>query len=133
MKTSTIRQKVTFRATPHEVYETLMDSRKHSKLTGGKCSISRKVGGRFNVFDGYATGKNVELVPDEKIVQLWRAQEDCWPPDHHSKVTFTLKPVKEGTQLSFVQTGIPADCGDMFVSGWKENYWVPMKEMLEAE
>lgn len=36
-----------FKATPHEVYEALMDSRTHGRLTGGPARISRKVGGRF--------------------------------------------------------------------------------------
>ncbi len=45
--TRTIEQTVTFKASPHEVYESLMDSAKHSKFTGAKASISREVGGAF--------------------------------------------------------------------------------------
>ncbi|MGA2318205.1 MAG: hypothetical protein ABSG71_17760 [Thermodesulfobacteriota bacterium] len=47
MKTKTIRQSITFKASPHEVYDALMDSRKHAKFTGAKARISRKVGGKF--------------------------------------------------------------------------------------
>jgi len=43
------RQSVIIKATPREVYEALMDSRKHSRFTGAKASISRKVGGRCSV------------------------------------------------------------------------------------
>jgi len=123
---------VTFKATPHVVYETLMDSRKHASLTGGKCSISRKVGGKISVFDGYITGENLELVQDKKIVQLWRPEEDCWPSDHFSTVTFLLKTAANGTSLSFTHTGVPVECGDRFDSGWRENYWEPMKELFEG-
>ncbi len=133
MKTRTIRQKAYFRATPHEVYELLMDSKKHCSFAGGACSISRKVGGKISVSDGYITGENVELVKDKKIVQKWKAEEDCWPEDHFSIVTFKLTPVKEGTGLYFTQTGIPAECGDRFDSGWKDFYWGPMKEVLESK
>lgn len=132
MKTRTIRQTVTFKATPHVVYETLMDSRKHASLTGGKCSISRKVGGKISVFDGYITGENLELVQDKKIVQLWRPEEDCWPSDHFSTVTFLLKTAANGTSLSFTHSGVPVECGDRFDSGWRENYWEPMKELFEG-
>ena len=132
MKTRTIRQTVTFKATPHVVYETLMDSRKHASFTGGKCLISRKVGGKISVFDGYITGENLELVQDKKIVQLWRPEEDCWPSDHFSTVTFLLKTAANGTSLSFTHTGVPVECGDRFDSGWRENYWEPMKELFEG-
>jgi len=37
-----------------------------SKFTGDKASISRKVGGKFSVFDGYSEGANLELIPDTK-------------------------------------------------------------------
>jgi len=133
METRTIRQKAFFRATPHELYELLMDSKKHSQFAGGKCAISRKVGGKISISDGYITGENVELVPDKKIVQKWRPQEDCWPEDHYSTVTFKLTPIrgKGGTGLYFTQTEVPVGCGDRFDTGWKEYYWGPMKETLE--
>ncbi len=131
MKTRTIRQKAFFKATPHEVYETLMDSKKHSSFAGGKCTISRKVGGKFSISDGYITGKNLELVKDRKIVQEWKPEEDCWPEGYFSTVTFKLTPMMDGTALAFTQTGVPVECGDRFDSGWKDFYWGPMKELLE--
>ena len=83
MKTKTIKQSVTFRAKPHDVYEALMDSDKHSRFTGGKAHISRQIGGKFSTFDGYSEGVNIELVPDKKIVQSWRAGD--WPEGHYSQ------------------------------------------------
>ena len=77
MKTKTIKQSVTFRAKPHEVYEALMDSGKHAKFTGGEAHISREVGGKFSAFDGYSEGVNLELMPDKRIVQSWRTSD--WP------------------------------------------------------
>src|SRR4030065_917774 len=121
MKTRTIRQTASFKATPHEVYEALMDSRKHAEFTGGRCTVSRKVGGKIKVYDGYITGENVELVPDKKIVQLWKPEEDCWPPDYFSKVTFLFKATKEGTQMAFTHSGVPVVCGDRFDIGWREH------------
>ncbi len=88
MKTSTIRQSVTFKASLHEVYEALMDSKKHSKFTGSNAKISRKIGGRFSVWDGDLEGTNLELAPDRKIVQSWRASD--WPEGHYSKAAFSL-------------------------------------------
>ena len=53
MKTKNIRQSVTFKASPNEVYEALMDSRRHTKFTGKKAKISRKIGGKFIAYGGY--------------------------------------------------------------------------------
>jgi len=129
MKTVTIRQSATFKASPHEVYEALMDSRKHSKFTDAKASISRRIGGKFTAYDGYAEGVNLELVPDEKIVQSWRGSD--WPEDHYSKATFSLQQVEGGTRLIFTQTGVPQDQYGSISQGWRDYYWKPMKKMLE--
>lgn len=101
MDTKNIKQSVTFRSSPHDIYEALMDSKKHAQFTGDEAKISRKVGGKFTAFGGYSEGINVELVPDKKIVQTWRASD--WPEGHHSKVTFSLKEVENGTLLTFTR------------------------------
>ncbi len=129
MAGKTIKQTVTFKAKPHDVYEALMDAKKHAKFTGGKAVISREVGGKFNVFDGYAEGKNLELVPDKKIAQSWRAED--WPEGVYSQATFEFKAVAGGTQLTFTQTGVPEESVEDITQGWKDYYWAPMKEMLE--
>ncbi len=125
----TIRQSVTFKATPHQVYEALMDSRKHARFSGDTASISRKVGGKIMAYGDYITGTNVELVQDKKIVQAWRAAD--WPTGHKSRVTFSLKPIGGGTRLTFTHTGVPDDQYESIKQGWIENYWMPMKAMLE--
>ena len=128
MKTGTVRQTVTFKAGVHDVYEALMDSKKHSKFTGSQASISRKVGGKISVYDGDIEGVNLELVPDIKIVQAWRYSD--WPEGHYSRATFTFAEVAAGTRLSFTQTGVPLEFLDDIAQGWRDYYWAPMKEML---
>jgi len=129
MKTKTIRQSVTFKTSPHAVYEALMDSRKHARFTGAKAKISRKVNGRFTAYDGYIEGVHLDLVPDKKIVQSWRG--DDWPGGHFSKATFSLKKVKNGARLTFTQSGVPDQHYHGIRQGWRDFYWKPMKEMLE--
>ena len=34
--------------------------------------ISHQVGGTFSIFGGYITGRHIELVENERIVQAWR-------------------------------------------------------------
>lgn len=133
MKTKIIKQSALFKAAPHEVYEALMDSGKHSKFTGSKAEISQKIGGEFTAWDGYIMGTNVELVPDEKIVQSWRAEEEGWPEDHYSTVTITLKKESGGTRLAFIQEGVPEDCYEDIEQGWNDFYWKPLKKFLEKK
>ena len=125
-----IHQSVTFKATPHEVYEALMDSRKHAKFTGSKATISRKVGGKIMAYDGFISGENLELVSDQKIVQSWHGSD--WPAAHMSKVTFKLAPVKGGTRLTFTHSGVPDAHYAGIKQGWIDSYWTPMKAMLET-
>lgn len=129
MKTKTIKQTAVFKASSHEVYEALMDSKKHSEFSGEDASISRKVGGKISAYSGYIDGENLELVKDKKIVQKWRGSD--WPERHYSTATFELKKVPGGTKLIFTQTEVPEEfCKDVS-DGWKEFYWEKMKRMLE--
>lgn len=124
-----IKQSVIFKASPHDVYEALMDSKKHAKFTGAQAQISREVKGKFTAYDGWIEGENVQLVQDKKIVQKWRGKD--WPEGHFSTATFELKQVSGGTELTFTQTNIPENQYDMVSEGWVEHYWTRMKKMLE--
>jgi activator of HSP90 ATPase len=125
----TIKQTAKFKVSPKEVYEALMDSKTHSRFTGGKAVISPKVGGKFTAYDGYCWGENLELVEGKKIVQSWTASD--WPEGHMSKVTFALAKDGKGTKLTFTQTNVPDEFAKDIAQGWKDYYWVPMKEMFE--
>ena len=131
MGTRTIRQSATFKASPHDVYEALMDPVKHAGFTGSAVNMSRRVGYKFSVYGGEIEGVNLDLVPDQKIVQSWRYGN--WPAGHYSRVTFLLKEVPGGTRLIFTQSGVPEQFYDDICQGWRDYYWGPMKEMLESE
>ena len=130
MKTKTIKQTATFHATPKEVYELLMDAKKLSKLSGQKAKMSDKINGKFEVFDGYCKGYNIELKEEKKIIQAWHFAEKGWPDDHFSICTFSFAKVPGGTRLSFTQKEVPEKNYESLKSGWKEFYWEPMKKLL---
>jgi uncharacterized protein YndB with AHSA1/START domain len=127
LKTSTITQKVIIPASPEEVYDALMDPKKHSAFTGAEATGEPKVGAEFTAWDGYITGKNLELEPGKRIVQEWVTSE--WPEGYGpSRLEFTLRKVKDGTELTMVHSNIPADQADEYKQGWIDNYWDLMKE-----
>jgi activator of HSP90 ATPase len=130
MKTKTLQQTVTFKATPTQVYELLMDSKKHQSLSGEKAKISRRVGGKFTAWTGHLSGINLVLKPGRKIVQAWRATG--WWPDHYSIAIFDISKHPKGAKLRFTQIGIPPNRYSGHFRGWIEAYWTPMKEILES-
>jgi activator of HSP90 ATPase len=127
--TTTIRQTVTFNASPQEVYEVIMDSKKHESLSGEKANISREVGGAFKAWGDHISGFNLVLQPGQKIVQAWRAHD--WWADHYSIATFDLHKVDSGTELRFTQIGVPPHRFDGHSRGWIETYWQPMQELFD--
>jgi activator of HSP90 ATPase len=129
MKRKDIEQTIEFEAKPAEVYDALMNPKKHARFTGAKAVISQEVGGAFSVYDGDIEGNNLELVPNSKIVQHWRSSD--WPAGYYSRVTFELNKIKNGTELKFAQIGVPHEFYDDIKKGWTDYYWKPMKKMLE--
>ena len=83
-----INQSVVIKASPRTVFQMLIDPRKHSKFTGMKATLEHKVGGKFTAYGKDLAGFTLEVIPNKKIVQAWRAND--WPKGHYSLVTFTF-------------------------------------------
>ena len=131
MKTKSIKQTVTFASTPEKVYHLIMDQKKHAAFTGSEVVMSKKVHGKFSVFDGYGHGYNIELTEGKKIVQAWHFAEDGWPDEHFSTCTFLFERVGDITKLTFLQTGVPEHKVEALEKGWKDFYWKRMKAWLK--
>jgi uncharacterized protein YndB with AHSA1/START domain len=124
-----IHQQVTFKARPHQVYTALTDSAQFSKMTGGApAEIGPGVGGAFSCFGGVIEGRNVELIPDQRIVQAWRAK--MWDAGVYSIVRFELRAEGSGTRIVFDHSGFPEDQAEHLAAGWKSNYWEPLEKYL---
>ena len=130
MASQLIHQEVLLNATPDLVYDALLDSDKFTRFTGSRSAdISRDVGGRFTLFDGRITGRNVELVPDRRIVQAWRSS--AWEEGIYSIVRFELERLDSGlTRLHMDHSGFPEDQRKHLETGWRANYWIPLQSYL---
>ncbi len=128
LKTGTIRQKILILSvSPEEVYDALIDPRKHSAFTGSKATCNPNPGGRFTAWNRYITGKNLELVRGKRILQEWKTSE--WPEDYPSSILeFTLTPRRGGTELKMVQSKVPATQVEKYREGWVDAYWDPLKK-----
>jgi len=125
----TIRQSATIHAQPKEVFETLMDSRKLARLTKSKASMSRKIGGKYRIMDGWIMGENIDIIKNRHIKQSFIGKD--WPADHSSQVTFDLKRIKGGTKLMLTHR-LPNKYYRDVKQGWKEHYMRPIKDKFNA-
>lgn len=135
-----IHQEPVFKASRKRVYEALIDTRQFDQVVqlsgamkdmapGSKpTEISREVGGAFSLFGGYITGRQIELVPNERIVQAWRVGR--WDPGVYSIAKFELVEQGSGTRIVFDHTGFPKGEAEHLASGWKSHYWEPLAKLL---
>ena len=128
-----IRKETDISASPQRVYEALLDASQFSAATGAPAEIDRAAGGAFSCFGGIITGRNVELVPDRRIVQAWRVK--IWPEGIYSIVSFELQPTDQGTHLTMTHDAFPAAMrqhlnGEMPEGGWDRQYLEPLRKYL---
>ena len=114
-----------------DVFKGWLDNKIHSEFTGGaKAKINANEGGEFTAWDGYISGKNVEIFPHKKIIQTWRTTEfDKRDKDSIIEIAFTEK--KDHTLVSLSHTNLPDGDGEKYKKGWKDYYFVNMKKYFE--
>jgi activator of HSP90 ATPase len=128
----TVHQEIDFAVPPKRVYDALLDSKTHAKMTDAPAKVSRKVGAAFTAGGDYITGYNLSLTPGKKIVQAWRGND--WPKGEFSIVSFELRARGKGSRLIFDQRGIPEDAkGGVTAEAWTQFYWAPMREFFDAQ
>jgi len=123
-----IHQEVDFKASPQRLYETLMDSKLFAAFTGRPAEIDPREGGAFSLFGGLIVGRNIELVPDQRVVQAWRPAH--WDPGIYSIAKFALRSQGADTMIIFDHTGFPEGEYDQLLLGWNGHYWGPLAKFL---
>ena len=119
-------------ASPDAVYRALTNARRHAAFTEAKATGRARVGYRFTAWDGYIEGKHLALKQARRIVQEWSTSE--WPSGAApSRLELRLRPVKGGTELTMIHSGVPASQSRSLRSGWVEYYWKPLKDWFARE
>jgi activator of HSP90 ATPase len=135
-----IHQESLLKATPARVYAALTDAKqfdgvaklsaamKSTSLRADPSVISTGAGGAFTLFGGYVTGRQIELVPNTRIVQVWRA--GSWEAGEYSLVKFELTGQGSNTKVTLDHTGFPAGAAQHLAEGWLGNYFQPLAKYL---
>ena len=127
-KRTFLHQEVDFKASPQRIYEALLNSKQFAACTGMSAEIDPKAGGAFTMFGGLIVGRNIELIPNQRIVQAWRPTH--WDPGVYSLVKFELKPRGSEATVILDHTGFPEGDYDSLSSGWESHYWIPFRKFV---
>lgn len=128
-------------ASRKRVYEVLTSAKQFNEMTklitdmGNAINLEKsptvinaEAGGAFSLFGGIIMGRNVELVPEARVVQAWRVA--YWPKGVYSIARFELVEQGAATKIVFDHTGFPKGDAESLASGWKAHYWEPLAKFL---
>jgi activator of HSP90 ATPase len=133
-----IHQETTFPTSPERVYELLTHGAEFAAATGRAASIGTAEGAEFSLFDGFISGRLIELVPGRRVVQAWRGQE--WEPGVYSLVRFTVEADEEGARLILDHSGYPEGESPRYPTwhehlstNWPVFYFEPFRKYLGTQ
>jgi activator of HSP90 ATPase len=126
---TSLHQEIAFDAAPARIYAALLASQDFASFSGMPAQIDPRPGGAFSLFGGMVVGRNIELVPDARIVQAWRVVAD-FPAGVYSLVKMELVAQGRGTRLVLDHTGFPEGHFDHLDAGWAPRYWTPLRKFL---
>ena len=117
----------TINASPAQVWQALVDPEQIEGWGAGPAEMSEQPGTEFSLWGGEIWGKNIEMVPEKRIVQEWCEGE--WPEP--SILTLEISPAEAGAQVLLTQTNVPDEEADEVEDGWTQFYFGPLKEFIE--
>lgn len=130
-----IHQEAIIDAAPGQVYSVLTDGEKFGAATGQPARIGDREGQAFTLFGGRVEGRQIELVPGERVVQAWRfggSHPDAWDAGVYSVVRFSLEAEGEGTRFVIDHAGIPAESKERIALGYPTYYQGPIAGYFAA-
>ena len=112
---------------PEILYSALTNAATIQLWTGEPAIMEAVEGTEFSLWDDSIVGKNLEFVPNKKIVQEWYFGEQ----DEVSIVTIILHEDKEKTSVELRHTNIPEDDFNDITAGWTDHYFGSLKLFYE--
>jgi uncharacterized protein YndB with AHSA1/START domain len=145
-ETNTVKLHRVFKSTPEKIYKAFLDPAAMCKwlpphgFTGTVHEMDARVGGTYRMsFTNFGTGsthafggKYLELVPNERIVNTDRFDEEANLPGEMI-TTVEIKKNLVGAEVHITQTGIPAAIPvEACYLGWQESLTL-LTQLVEPE
>jgi activator of HSP90 ATPase len=112
---------------PEILYSALTNAATIQLWTGEPAIMEAVEGTEFSLWDDSIVGKNLEFVPNKKIVQEWYFGDQ----DEASVVTIILHEDKEKTSVELRHTNIPEEDFNDITTGWTDHYFGSLKLFYE--
>jgi len=121
---------VTVNAKPSEVFQALTDSRTIQQWSGQRGKVEAKIGGRFEMFDGWVKGKVLAYRKGKVLSYTWLP--DDWDKETDpSIVRYVFHSATAGTRIVLKHSGFPdAQARKEYCEGWTEHVFKPLKEFF---
>jgi uncharacterized protein YndB with AHSA1/START domain len=114
---------------PRRVMQLLTDPKLIRKWSGGEAVLENMVGGRFEMFDNWVSGKVTKTGATE-LAYTWKTTD--WPDDAPpSEVHYLLKEDEAGTKVIIKHSGFPnAEEMNSHKSGWTDFFFDPLEDYI---
>ena len=131
-KKPSISMNVTIKAAPEDIFAALTNSKIILEWCGQKGNVEAKIGGKFEMFDGWVKGKVLAYEPGRSLAYTWHPAE--WQKEWDASiVTYALTKTKSGTKISLKHSGFPNEQEmKSHHSGWDKHVFEPLKEFFKA-
>ena len=116
-----IHQEVSYPVAPEAIYELLTNGAKFGAVTGQPGKGGGAPGAMFSLFNEWVEGRQIELVPNERVVQAWRFRD--WAAGVYSIVRFTLNREESGTRLVVDHEAYPEAMHEHLSTNWSPFYF----------
>ena len=123
-----IKKSFFIKANREEIFNALTNPLALELWTGYPAVMEPKAGMEFSLWEGDITGRNLEIVNGEKIVQEWFFDDT----KNSSVVKLELEDEKNGTRIHLLHTNVPDDAFNNIDYGWKEYFFGALKKYLEG-
>jgi activator of HSP90 ATPase len=124
---ATLKQTYEIKAPVADVWRALVDPIEIEAWGGGPAVMDGNKDTEFTLWGGSIHGKNVDVVLETKLSQLWFSEG--W--EEASIATFKLSGHNGRTTLELTHENVPDDEAKEIDDGWRDFYLGPMKDYLE--
>ncbi len=114
----TFKKTFIINAEPSDVYSALTNPFTIELWSGYPAVMPAEAGSEFSLWDGDISGRNLELIPDTKVVQEWYFGDQA----ERSIVTISIQPFRDDSQVIVEHTNIPDEDFEDIAEGWREYY-----------
>ncbi len=123
------KYRTTMKAEMEDVWRAFTSPASMELWTAYYADFTPEPNAEFSLWDGDITGKVLEVVPNEKLVEQWYFEGET----EASIATIKFFPDKNKVQVELNHVNIPDDAFDNITEGWVNYYMGAIKEFVEVE